>query len=210
MDKEKYKSENKTTVCTKLYEEEEFQQLDPTQELIFPPELMRMAEIHQKKILTFHGERTTWMAPGTLKDLLELKMKYPSAPLVMGNTSLGLDMKFKELSYPVIISPARISELFIVTNTEDGLTLGAGISLTQVRDILADVVLKLPEEKTQTYRALLKQLRTLAGQQIRNMAVRSPILIRVEILLEREVVTVSVSSVVVCVFPSLIDRLPNF
>jgi hypothetical protein len=27
-------------VCTKLYEKKEFQPLDPTQELIFPPELM--------------------------------------------------------------------------------------------------------------------------------------------------------------------------
>lgn len=52
-----------------------------------------------------------------------------------------------------------------------GLTLGAGLSLDQVKDILADVVRKLPEEKTQTYRALLKHLRTLAGSQIRNMAV---------------------------------------
>lgn len=52
-----------------------------------------------------------------------------------------------------------------------GLTLGAGLSLDQVKDILTDVVQKLPEETTQTYRALLKHLRTLAGSQIRNMAV---------------------------------------
>lgn len=39
-----------------------------------------------------------------------------------------------------------------------------------MKDILADIVQKLPEEKTQTYRALLKHLRTLAGSQIRNMA----------------------------------------
>jgi aldehyde oxidase len=52
-----------------------------------------------------------------------------------------------------------------------GLTLGAGLSLAQVKDILAEVVQKLPDEKTQTYCALLKHLRTLAGQQIRSMAV---------------------------------------
>lgn len=54
-----------------------------------------------------------------------------------------------------------------------GLTLGAGLSLTQVKDVLADVVSRLPEERTQMYRALLKHLKTLAGQQIRNMAVGS-------------------------------------
>ncbi|XP_040609517.1 aldehyde oxidase 3 isoform X1 [Mesocricetus auratus] len=170
LDEEKNEPEKKTSVDTKLYEKKEFQPLDPTQELIFPPELMRMAEDPQKRVLMFCGERTTWIAPGTLKDLLELKMKYPSAPLIIGNTSLGLDMKFKEVSYPILISPARVLELHTVTDTKEGLTLGAGLSLTQVKDILTDVVSRLPEERTQMYRALLKHLRTLAGQQIRNMA----------------------------------------
>ncbi|NP_001295389.1 aldehyde oxidase 3 [Oryctolagus cuniculus] len=170
LDQEESKAESKANVCTKLYDKEEFQPLDPTQELIFPPELMRMAEDPQKKVLTFHGEKTTWISPGTLAGLLELKMEHPDAPLVMGNTSLGPDMKFKGVSPPIIISPARILELFIVTNTEEGLTLGAGLRLAQVRDVLADAVSELPEEKTQTYRALLKHMRTLAGQQIRNMA----------------------------------------
>jgi hypothetical protein len=54
-----------------------------------------------------------------------------------------------------------------------GLTIGAGCSLAQVKDILAKSISELPEEKTQTYQALLKHLRSLAGQQIRNMAVSS-------------------------------------
>ncbi|XP_069851873.1 aldehyde oxidase 3-like isoform X1 [Dipodomys merriami] len=164
------KPENKSNVCAKLYEKEEFQPLDPTQELIFPPELMRMLENPQKKILTFQGERITWIIPGTLRELLELKTEYPNAPLVMGNTALGPDMKFKGVFYPIIISPAKISELLAISKTKEGLTLGAGLSLAQVKTILADVVTQLPEEKTQMYRALLKHLQTLAGQQIRNMA----------------------------------------
>ncbi|KAM9663655.1 LOW QUALITY PROTEIN: aldehyde oxidase 3-like [Trichechus inunguis] len=169
LDQEENEPENKANVCTK-YKKEEFQPLDPTQQFIFPPELMRIVEEPQKKVLTFHGERTTWITPGTLNDLLGLKMKYPKAPLVMGNTSVGPDMKFKEVFHPVILSPARILELFIMTNTKEGLTVGAGLSLAQVKDILADVIWKLPEEKTQMYWALLKHLRALAGQQIRNMA----------------------------------------
>lgn len=121
LDEEKNEPEKKTSVDTKLYEKKEFQPLDPTQELIFPPELMRMAEDPQKRVLMFCGERTTWIAPGTLKDLLELKMKYPSAPLIIGNTSLGLDMKFKEVSYPILISPARVLELHTVTDTKEGM-----------------------------------------------------------------------------------------
>lgn len=48
-----------------------------------------MAENPEKRTLTFHGERVTWISPGTLKDLLELKVKHPDAPLILGNTSLG-------------------------------------------------------------------------------------------------------------------------
>ncbi|XP_059249136.1 aldehyde oxidase 2 [Mustela nigripes] len=157
-------------ICTELFAEDEFQPLDPTQELIFPPELLRMAEKPEKQTLTFRGERVTWISPGTLKDLLELKAKHPEAPLISGNTSLGPAMKSQGHFQPVLLSPARIPELSVVSETSDGLTIGAGCSLAQVKDILAERVSELPEEKTQTYRALLKQLKTLAGQQIRNMA----------------------------------------
>ncbi|XP_047727079.1 aldehyde oxidase [Prionailurus viverrinus] len=157
-------------ICTDLFVEEEFQPLDPTQELIFPPELLRMAKNPEKQTLTFHGERVTWISPGTLKDLLELKAKHPEAPLILGNTSLGPAMKSQGRVHPILLSPARISELSMVFKASDGLTIGAGCSLAQVKDILAEQVSELPEEKTQTYRALLKHLKSLAGQQIRNMA----------------------------------------
>lgn len=37
----------------------------------------------------FQGERTTWITPVTLSDLLELKANFPEAPLIMGNTAVG-------------------------------------------------------------------------------------------------------------------------
>eukprot|EP00069_Balaena_mysticetus_P011147 bmy_21068T0 len=154
----------------KLFSEEEFLPLDPTQELIFPPELMTMAEKQPQRTRIFGGDRMTWISPVTLKELLEAKVKYPQAPVVMGNTSVGLDVKFKGIFHPVIISPDGIEELSVVNYTDNGLTLGAALSLAQVKDILANVILKLPEEKTQMYHALLKHLGTLAGSQIRNMA----------------------------------------
>ncbi|XP_051010483.1 aldehyde oxidase 2 [Acomys russatus] len=158
------------TICTELFAKDEFQPLDPTQELIFPPELLRMAENPEKQTLTFYGKRITWISPGTLQDLLVLKSKYPEAPLISGNTSLGPAMKSQGHAYPILLSPARIPDLKTVTKTSDGLTIGAGCSLAQVKDILAESISELPEEKTKTYRALLKHLQSLAGQQIRNMA----------------------------------------
>uniref|UniRef100_A0A8C3S4B4 FAD-binding PCMH-type domain-containing protein n=1 Tax=Chelydra serpentina TaxID=8475 RepID=A0A8C3S4B4_CHESE len=149
---------------------EEFQPIDPTQEFIFPPELMRMAQEQQKRTLVFHGERTTWISPTNLRELLELKAMYPKAPLVVGNTSVGLEMKLDGVHHPVIIHPTRIPDLHVVNNTNNGLVIGAACCLAQLRDILMKVVPELPEEKTKIFRALLQQLKTLAGEQIRSLA----------------------------------------
>ncbi|XP_066474787.1 aldehyde oxidase 1-like [Tiliqua scincoides] len=157
-------------VCTALFTAEEFQPLDPTQELIFPPELMRMAENQTAQTLVFHGERTTWISPVNLKELLELKAKYPQAPLVVGNTSVGPAMKFKGVFHPLIISPTRILDLHVVEHTENGLILGAVCSLSLVKEIVTNTISELPAEKTKTLFALLQQLKTLGGQQIRNVA----------------------------------------
>lgn len=52
-----------------------------------------------------------------------------------------------------------------------GISVGAACSLSTLKGILDDAVSQLPEEKTKTFCALLQQLKTLAGQQIRNVAV---------------------------------------
>ncbi|KAM9123112.1 aldehyde oxidase 1-like isoform 2-T3 [Pangshura tecta] len=157
-------------ISTKLFSADEFQPLDPTQEFIFPPELMTMAENQPRRTLVFQGERTTWISPASLKELLELKAKYPKAPLVVGNTSVGPEMKFKRVHHPVIISPARILDLNVVRYTDNGLTLGAACSLAVVKDALTNTVSDLPGDKTKIFRVLLQQLKTLGGQQIRNIS----------------------------------------
>uniref|UniRef100_A0A672VBY6 Aldehyde oxidase 1 n=1 Tax=Strigops habroptila TaxID=2489341 RepID=A0A672VBY6_STRHB len=158
-------------VSTSLFSIDEFQPLDPTQELIFPPELMRMAENQPKRTLFFHGERMTWISPVSLDELLDLKAAHPKAPLVVGNTGVGPEMKFRGVFHPVVIAPARIPDLNVVKYTEDGLTLGAACSLSVAKDVLTNAISEFPEEKTKVFCAVLKQLRTLGGEQIRNVAV---------------------------------------
>ncbi|XFF75074.1 hypothetical protein AB1E18_001293 [Capra hircus] len=171
MDKEeKSFTSGQEKMCTKLYNEDEFQPFDPTQEPIFPPELIRMAEDPNKRRLTFRGKRTTWITPVNLNDLLELKTRFPEAPIIMGNTAVGPSIKFRDEFHPVFISPLGLQELYFVNSTDDGVTIGAGYSLAQLNDALHFIVSEQPKEKTKTYHALLKHLRTLAGAQIRNMA----------------------------------------
>ncbi|KAE8278250.1 Aldehyde oxidase 1 [Larimichthys crocea] len=153
-----------------LFDKEVFLPLDPTQELIFPPELILMAESGNPQTLTFRGERVSWVSPVSLEELVQLKTSNPEAPLVMGNTNTGPDMKFKGVLHPLIISPARVKELFEVTQTPQGVWVGAGCSLSEVRSLLEKLLPQFPEEKTELFRAMIQQLGNLGSQQIRNVA----------------------------------------
>ncbi|XP_019132540.2 aldehyde oxidase 6 isoform X2 [Larimichthys crocea] len=153
-----------------LFDKEVFLPLDPTQELIFPPELILMAESGNPQTLTFRGERVSWVSPVSLEELVQLKTSNPEAPLVMGNTNTGPDMKFKGVLHPLIISPARVKELFEVTQTPQGVWVGAGCSLSEVRSLLENLLPQFPEEKTELFRAVIQQLGNLGSQQIRNVA----------------------------------------
>uniref|UniRef100_A0A8C1R587 Xanthine dehydrogenase/oxidase n=2 Tax=Cyprinus carpio TaxID=7962 RepID=A0A8C1R587_CYPCA len=161
--------DSSTLPAQKLYDQSEFMPLDPTQEIIFPPELMSLSKQPQRE-LRFAGERVLWIQPCSLEELLELKATYPNAKLVVGNTEVGIEMKFKNLFYPVILAPAYIPELNIIQNTQDGIQVGASVTLTVLGDVLRAAVKKLPAHQTEVFKAVLEQLRWFAGQQIRNVA----------------------------------------
>ncbi|KTG39723.1 hypothetical protein cypCar_00011356, partial [Cyprinus carpio] len=162
-------NDSSTLPVQKLYDQSEFMPLDPTQEIIFPPELMSLSKQPQRE-LRFAGERVLWIQPCSLEELLELKATYPNAKLVVGNTEVGIEMKFKNLFYPVILAPAYIPELNIIQNTQDGIQVGASVTLTVLGDVLRAAVKKLPAHQTEVFKAVLEQLRWFAGQQIRNVA----------------------------------------
>lgn len=49
-----------------------------------------MAENQPKRTLVFHGERIMWISPVSLDELQDLKAAHPDAPLVVGNTGVGM------------------------------------------------------------------------------------------------------------------------
>uniref|UniRef100_A0A673LHN0 xanthine dehydrogenase n=1 Tax=Sinocyclocheilus rhinocerous TaxID=307959 RepID=A0A673LHN0_9TELE len=175
----KSKTDNTTLQAQKLYDQSEFMPLDPTQEIIFPPELMVK---QPQRELRFVGERVLWIQPYSLKELLELKATYPNAKLVVGNTEVGIEMKFKNLLYPVILAPAYIPELNIIQHTQDGkrvIYLKGCFCLSMLFDGLKQILFVSTihsnfielEVYTEVFEAVLEQLRWFAGQQIRNVAV---------------------------------------
>uniref|UniRef100_A0A8C0V8W0 Xanthine dehydrogenase/oxidase n=1 Tax=Cyanistes caeruleus TaxID=156563 RepID=A0A8C0V8W0_CYACU len=161
--------ENSTMTSSSLFNSSEFQPLDPTQEPIFPPELM-VSFNKQQKQMCFKGERVMWIQPTTLSELVALKSQYPNAKLVVGNTEVGIEMRLKNLLYPVIIAPAWIPEMNAVQHTETGVTIGAACTLKSVEEVMRKAVSDLPPYKTEIFQAVLEQLRWFAGPQIRNVA----------------------------------------
>uniref|UniRef100_A0A3Q3B804 Xanthine dehydrogenase n=1 Tax=Kryptolebias marmoratus TaxID=37003 RepID=A0A3Q3B804_KRYMA len=156
--------------ATSLFNMEDFAPYDPTQEVIFPPELMSCkSEYHQSGSLCFHGERATWLQPTSLKEFLLLKWKHPEARVVVGNTEVGLSLK--NMVHPLILAPAFIPELSAVTHSEDGVVFSAACTLSHVAAELRKAVRTLPPHQTEVFLAILEQLRWFAGLQIRNVAV---------------------------------------
>uniref|UniRef100_A0A673BRV7 xanthine dehydrogenase n=1 Tax=Sphaeramia orbicularis TaxID=375764 RepID=A0A673BRV7_9TELE len=155
------------TEATPLFDAKDFVPFDPTQEVIFPPELMVKTDRSQS--LCFHGDRTVWLQPNSLEELLSLKWKHPEARVVVGNTEVGIEVKFKNMVYPVILSPADHiwCLLFSVCS---GIIFGASCSLSLMEAELRRAVDSLPLHQTQVFLAVLEQLRWFAGRQIRNVA----------------------------------------
>ncbi|XP_041418514.1 xanthine dehydrogenase/oxidase isoform X3 [Xenopus laevis] len=157
------------SVSSALFDPSAFKPLDPTQEPIFPPELL-MYEKSSPKSLYFKGDNITWLRPSNLEELLALKVQYPDAKLVVGNTEVGIETKFKNMQYPLIIAPGLVPELNIIEHKEEGIYFGAACSLSTMEEVLRKAVAHLPAFKTEVFRGALEQLRWFAGQQIRNVA----------------------------------------
>ncbi|XP_060840095.1 xanthine dehydrogenase isoform X2 [Rhopalosiphum padi] len=128
----------------------EFLPYDPSQEPIFPPELMLTNEF-DKEYLIFRGKKTTWYRPTSLLELLELKYKYPNARIVVGNTEIGVEIKFKNCQYPVMIQPNKVSELNIIKKCVKGLIVGAAVTINQLENELKKLIDIIPVHSRKYY-----------------------------------------------------------
>ncbi|XP_078618398.1 xanthine dehydrogenase/oxidase-like [Branchiostoma floridae x Branchiostoma japonicum] len=155
-------------VSKELFQVSEFMPVDPTQDPIFPPELMK-AGGNDETTLKFVGERVTWIKPATFKEVLELKTKLAHAKLVVGNSEIGVEVKFKNCDYPLIIAPGHLPEINFHRYTEHGISFGAGCTITYLNDTLAEAIDTLPEHQTRLFAAIVEMLRWFAGHQIRNV-----------------------------------------
>jgi xanthine dehydrogenase/oxidase len=140
-------------------------------EPIFPPALLR----YQRSNLELIGKEVSWYQPVTMPRLLELKKRFPGARLVVGNTEVGIETKFKFFEYPVLINPVHIPELQVISFDETaGLTVGAAVTINALRDYIDELKSTYRNTDrsytTRGYEAIQAMLTWFASNHIRNVA----------------------------------------
>ncbi|XP_071785351.1 xanthine dehydrogenase/oxidase-like [Asterias amurensis] len=157
-------------VSTELFDPSEFQPYHPSQEVIFPPELKIMLDKEVSIMKTFKGDQVTWFRPITLQEVLALKEIHPNASMVVGNTEVGIEVKFKNRTYPVLIDLNHVPELTSMETTPNGVRIGASVPLTTLDGYLKQLVKTQPEHKTRIFAAVVDKIQRFGSTQIRNKA----------------------------------------
>lgn len=141
-------------------------------EFIFPPELIKY-EPHDLDVA-----KGRWFRPTTLRRFMELKTAYPSAKVIIGNTELGIEAKFKDLKVSTLLCATHVPELNSIVQTEHGVEFGSSVNWSQFNSFVDKLLAKEAMEhnsqstpyKLDSLRSIQSQLRWFAGKQIRNVA----------------------------------------
>lgn len=86
------------------------------------------------------GPIATWMRPMTMESILSMKAEHSNAKLVVGNSEVGIEMKFKAMRYPVLIHANQVPELNAIEVDEAGVTFGASVTLTELMEKCKELV----------------------------------------------------------------------
>ncbi|XP_012285981.1 xanthine dehydrogenase [Orussus abietinus] len=158
-----------TSEPDEVFNPNEFRPYDPSQEPIFPPKLSISSELDEQ-YLEFKGKNVTWYRPIDMYDLLVLKHRYNDAKIIVGNTEVGVEVKFKHFQYPVLIQPTQVKELGEITETSNKLIVGAGVTLVEMEEALRIQMKTKPQFRTKIFAEIVNMLHWFAGKQVRNVA----------------------------------------
>lgn len=151
---------------------------------VFPDELQQKAL--SPEFLQLNGKTVQWFAPVTLPQLLHLKKQHTDAKISVGNTEMGIETKFKNLTYIHLINVNRVPELVAIEEVSahdeinqsvfagadpfDGVKFGAAVTLTDVKQYLSGRIKALPAYQTRSFVSIVKMLKWFASTHIRNVA----------------------------------------
>jgi xanthine dehydrogenase/oxidase len=112
----------------------------------------------------------TWFKPTTFMELLSLLKEFAGGcKIVVGNTEVGIETKFKHAVYPRLVSPSdRITEIYGLEVVEDRLIIGSCCPLSTIQQKCHEW--SQQDRLLRTTRPIHDMLRWFASTQIRNVA----------------------------------------
>uniref|UniRef100_A0AC34FBH9 FAD-binding PCMH-type domain-containing protein n=1 Tax=Panagrolaimus sp. ES5 TaxID=591445 RepID=A0AC34FBH9_9BILA len=122
---------------------ENFPKYDPTQELIFPPELIKINEnVQNEKVLTLYSKNLTVICPKSLKHVKEFLIdSSQNSKIYHVSSGQALRLHFcqsetVEASPSIWIAYNKCKEMKRLEYNEDEILIGAALTLTEVRNAL--------------------------------------------------------------------------
>ena len=112
-------------------------------EIPFPLQLLPAAL--PARPLKFVGARATWHRPSTLTGLLELKRSLPAMKIVVGNSELEIERKFRSSNWEHLVCTSHVPEMVALSAAADGVHVGASTTLTHMKEALEAQVPPLPD-----------------------------------------------------------------
>jgi xanthine dehydrogenase/oxidase len=85
--------------------------------------------------------------PTSLQQLLDIKAGHPTAKLVAGNTEIGIEQRFANQEYPVLVNILAVPELQNVSFGSSSCSLGAAVPLTDLMSLLEGKLHQLKKEE---------------------------------------------------------------
>ncbi|KAJ3328286.1 xylitol dehydrogenase, partial [Blyttiomyces sp. JEL0837] len=145
---------------------------DPTK---FPKTLL---EKPVKSYYFENGDHMKWFHPSSLDQLLDIMAEHPTAKIINGNSEVGIETRFKNQKYPVLVYPDDVMELKKTLEHENYIEIGAGVTLSELQSFMKSMKQEYIEkdEKEQEHKmrgldTTLEMIRWFAGYHVRNIAV---------------------------------------
>jgi len=117
-----------------------------------------------------YGE-SRFFRPATLAECLHLLSEHPQARLIAGGTDLVVESNLRDRRFSVLISVEALQELRRFHSTGDAVTIGAGLSLSEIGELWSDAPPVMNEWLRLFASPLIRHRATLGG----NLATASPI-----------------------------------
>lgn len=143
---------------------------DDSQVPIFPPELQR-SNVEFECGAVFGNDSYRWFRPTQLTELLDLKQKFPQAPVIMGNTTTARSITEGGFdSIKILIYGGSVQQLKYSRLLSDGLEVGGACTMTDLASCMENLAESLPAEKKRHMDTVEEMIKRYGSEQIRNVA----------------------------------------